>query len=196
VDNPPPVQPRMTREMRRLEGFYNTAATAYANQVRNQSEETKLEEPEGELITQEMLGVAMVTTKEYENMIDRYSMMIDTMQEEDMAMSAMAMDYDKVDPIKSKDMLKRTQKFNEAWNHPDPWVRKKRREAILKELLKMKQNKVWRIIQRSEMDAGRECIKCKWVFEIKRDETFRARLVACGYSQVPGVDFQESLFAK
>jgi hypothetical protein len=66
VDNPPPVQPRMTREMRRLEGLYNPAATAYMNQVRNQPEETKLYEPEGELVTQEMLGVAMVTTKEYE----------------------------------------------------------------------------------------------------------------------------------
>jgi Reverse transcriptase (RNA-dependent DNA polymerase) len=42
------------------------------------------------------------------------------------------------------------------------------------------------------MQPGRVCIKYKWVFDIKRDGTFRARLVACGYSQVPGVDFQES----
>ena len=34
-------------------------------------------------------------------------------------------------------------------------------------------------------------MKHKWVFEIKRNGTFRARLVACGYSQVPGVDFEE-----
>jgi Reverse transcriptase (RNA-dependent DNA polymerase) len=71
-------------------------------------------------------------------------------------------------------------------------VRKKWRDAILKELLKMKQSKVWRIIKRRDMNPGRECVKCKWVFNIKHDGTFRARSVACGYSQVLGVDFQES----
>jgi hypothetical protein len=149
---PPPMQPKMTREMRRLEGFYNPAATAYMNQVRNQPEETKMDEPMGDLITQEMLGVVMVTTKEYEPMIDRYAMIIDETQEEDIAMSAMVIDYDKVDPMKFKDMFKCPQKFNEAWNHPDPWIRKKWREAILKELLKMKQNKVWRIIKRGDIE--------------------------------------------
>ena len=34
-------------------------------------------------------------------------------------------------------------------------------------------------------------MKHKWVFEIKRNGVFRSRLVACGYSQVPGVDFQD-----
>jgi Reverse transcriptase (RNA-dependent DNA polymerase) len=126
-------------------------------------------------------------------MIDRYSMMIDAMQEDYIAMSAMVMDYDKIDQIKFKDMFKCPQKFNEAWNHTDPWVQKKWRESNTKRALKNEMAYgVWRIIKRNEMDGGRECIKCKWVFEIKRDRTFRARLVACGYWQVPGVDFQES----
>jgi hypothetical protein len=30
------------------------------------------------------------------------------------------------------------------------------------------------------------------MFKIKRNGMFRAQLVACGYSQVPGVNFQES----
>ena len=42
------------------------------------------------------------------------------------------------------------------------------------------------------MKENRRCIKSKWVFDIKQDGTFRARLVACGYSQVPGIDFEES----
>jgi len=39
---------------------------------------------------------------------------------------------------------------------------------------------------------GRRCIKPTWVFKIKRDGIFRARLVTCGYSQIPGVDFTEN----
>lgn len=49
-----------------------------------------------------------------------------------------------------------------------------------------------KVVKRRTIPAGRKCIKYKWIFEIKRDGTFKARLVACGYSQVPGVDFQES----
>ena len=32
----------------------------------------------------------------------------------------------------------------------------------------------------------------KWVFKIKLNGVYRARLVACGYSQIPGVDFTEN----
>ena len=34
-------------------------------------------------------------------------------------------------------------------------------------------------------------MKHKWVFKVKRNRIHRARLVACGYSQIPGLDFQE-----
>lgn len=55
----------------------------------------------------------------------------------------------------------------------------------------MEERKVWRKIKQSEMEKGRRCVKHKWVLEIKRSGIFRARLVACGYSQIPGVDFTQ-----
>jgi hypothetical protein len=55
----------------------------------------------------------------------------------------------------------------------------------------MKEKKVYEKICKSELPNGRTCIKNKWVFKIKRNGIFRALLVACGYSQVPEVDFQE-----
>ena len=81
--------------------------------------------------------------------------------------------------------------FDEAWNHKSPFQRAKWRAAITKELTKMEQYKVWKIVKRNTIPANRRLVKCKWVLEIKRNGVFRARLVACGYSQVAGVDFEE-----
>jgi Reverse transcriptase (RNA-dependent DNA polymerase) len=59
----------------------------------------------------------------------------------------------------------------------------------------MKSRNVWDVISKEEVPKGRSCIKCKWIFKIKRNGVFRARLVACGYSQIHGVDFNESFAA-
>jgi hypothetical protein len=82
--------------------------------------------------------------------------------------------------------------YKEAWNHPDKVQREKWREAIGKEFRDMSDRKVWKKIKRSEMPQGRRCVKHKWVMKIKRTGIFRARLVACGYSQIPGVDFTDN----
>ncbi|CAJ1934699.1 unnamed protein product, partial [Cylindrotheca closterium] len=86
---------------------------------------------------------------------------------------------------------KEPKNFQEAWNHPDKYQRDKWREAIRKEFCDMIRRGVWRKMKRRDLPYGRRCIKCKWVFKIKRNGVFRSRLVACGYSQIPGVDFTE-----
>jgi hypothetical protein len=84
--------------------------------------------------------------------------------------------------------------FDEAYNHSDLDSRTKWRSAINKELLKeMNMRGVWKKISKSEMSVGRRCVKRKWVFNIKRNGVFRAQLMACGYSQVPGLDFNDSV---
>ena len=122
--------------------------------------------------------------------IDKYGANFETMNDTGLA-APKTIDYTKVDPSKYKDIFNDPTSFDEAWNHPDPFQRMKWREAILKEFKKMNEQKVWKKIKGSEMPSGRRCVKHKWVFLIKRNGTFRARLVACGYSQIPGIDFND-----
>jgi Reverse transcriptase (RNA-dependent DNA polymerase) len=56
----------------------------------------------------------------------------------------------------------------------------------------MKSKNLWETIKKEEFPVGRRTIKCKWIFKIKRNGIFRARLIACGYSQIPGIEFNKS----
>ena len=51
---------------------------------------------------------------------------------------------------------------------------------------------VWRKIDRAKIPENRRLIGNKWVFKIRRDCTYRARLVALGYSQIPGIDYKSN----
>ena len=51
---------------------------------------------------------------------------------------------------------------------------------------------VWRKIDKVKIPETRRLIGDKWVFKIKRDGTYSARLVAMGYSQIPGVDYTDN----
>ena len=83
-------------------------------------------------------------------------------------------------------------KFSEAWNHPDPVMREKWREAIKKEFGDMTIRSVWKVVPLKSIPKDRHLIGCKFVFKIKRDGRCRARLCAQGFTQIPGVDFTES----
>jgi Reverse transcriptase (RNA-dependent DNA polymerase) len=51
---------------------------------------------------------------------------------------------------------------------------------------------VWEVIKNEDIPKYRRTIKCKWIFKVKQNGVFQARLVACGYSQIPEIDFNES----
>ena len=82
--------------------------------------------------------------------------------------------------------------FQEAWCYPIENERERWRIATRKETRSMIERGVWRKTDRMKIPNNRRLIGNKWLFEIKRDGTYRARLVALGYSQIPGVDYTDN----
>lgn len=67
-------------------------------------------------------------------------------------------------------------------------------EAMKAEIQALEENKIWKIVQ---LPPGKSPIGCKWVFKVKYQangtiERFKARLIAKGYNQHEGVDYQET----
>ncbi|CAL9025353.1 unnamed protein product [Prunus brigantina] len=73
---------------------------------------------------------------------------------------------------------------------PDPlW-----QQAMKVELDALQHNKTWSLVP---LPAGQKPIGCKWVYKIKYHsdgtiERYKARLVAKGYTQLEGIDYQET----
>ena len=82
--------------------------------------------------------------------------------------------------------------FQEAWHHPIENERDSWRTAIRKEIRSMIERGFWRKTDRKNIPNNRRLIGNKSVFKMKRDGTYRARLVALGYSQIPGVDYTDN----
>nr|GFA80778.1 retrovirus-related Pol polyprotein from transposon TNT 1-94 [Tanacetum cinerariifolium] len=66
--------------------------------------------------------------------------------------------------------------------------------AMQEELDQFARLKVWRLVPRPE---GKSIIKTKWIFKTKKDKSSlvirnKARLVAVGYSQQEGIDYDET----
>jgi Reverse transcriptase (RNA-dependent DNA polymerase) len=47
------------------------------------------------------------------------------------------------------------------------------------------------VFKLTNLPKGRKTIGCRWVFDVKSDGCKKARLVAQGFSQVEGIDFNE-----
>nr|GFA00877.1 retrovirus-related Pol polyprotein from transposon TNT 1-94 [Tanacetum cinerariifolium]GFA67896.1 retrovirus-related Pol polyprotein from transposon TNT 1-94 [Tanacetum cinerariifolium] len=66
--------------------------------------------------------------------------------------------------------------------------------AMQEELDQFARLKVWKLVPRPE---GKSVIKTKWIFKNKKDESSlvirnNARIVAVGYSQQEGIDYDET----
>ncbi|KAK8583782.1 hypothetical protein V6N13_109180 [Hibiscus sabdariffa] len=81
--------------------------------------------------------------------------------------------------------------YQEAVSSPDSekWL-----EAMRSEMDSMSENQVWTLVEPPE---GIKPIGCKWVFKKKTDmdgnvQTYKGRLVAKGFRQIHGVDYDET----
>ena len=83
--------------------------------------------------------------------------------------------------------------FQEAWHYPIKSDRNNWRAAIRKEIRSMINKGVWRKTDKAKIPKNRRLIGNEWLFKIKRDGTYRARLDALGYSQIPGVDYTDNI---
>jgi Reverse transcriptase (RNA-dependent DNA polymerase) len=62
------------------------------------------------------------------------------------------------------------------------------------EIKSMDQNQVWDLV---DLPSGSKKVGCKWIFKIKRDskgknERYKARLIAKGFTQKEDIDFNET----
>jgi hypothetical protein len=64
---------------------------------------------------------------------------------------------------------------------------------MLEELRALEKNKTWDLVK---LPVGKKAVSCKWVFTVKHTregkvERYKAGLVARGYSQTYGIDYDE-----
>ena len=72
--------------------------------------------------------------------------------------------------------------------------------AMEKEISDLIKHDTWELISIDEVPKGRNIVKSRFVYTIKHNrdgtiERFKARFVACGYSQVKGIDFTSTFSA-
>lgn len=67
------------------------------------------------------------------------------------------------------------------------------KQAMMEEVQSFNENETWELV---DLPTDKTIVECKWVFKIKYDSknqsSYRARLVAKGYTQKKGVDYDET----
>ena len=205
---------RLIRELARLGTSYNEDASKMLDEAKEQNEKLNLafEEQElgnigiDEVFKRELAflvsdGAMEMKSSENSKETNPYFVRSDATDDELMDILEAAMNNKSFSEREREGWMKnvilrmkerKPTNFREAWDHPNERMRTRWRAGIHKEFRDMINRGVWRRMKRRDIPQGRQCIKNKWVFEIKRNGIFRPRLVACGYSQIPGVDFTES----
>ena len=76
--------------------------------------------------------------------------------------------------------------FQEAMrlSFADDW-----RDACQYEIDALAKNGTWML---TDLPAGQKAVRSKWVFKRKADGRFRTRLVAKGFTQIQGIDYNET----
>ncbi|CAN1152028.1 Retrovirus-related Pol polyprotein from transposon TNT 1-94, partial [Linum perenne] len=101
--------------------------------------------------------------------------------------------YDRLNPtykafITTLDNERVPDNIHEALNNP------KWREAVRDEIQALEKNNTWSLVM---LPPGKKTVDCKWIFSIKYKadgsiERFKARLVARGFTQSYGIDYEET----
>ena len=91
----------------------------------------------------------------------------------------------------TKDELEEPATFKEALASQQ---KAKWEEAMRAEICSLQDNNVWELV---ELPGGRKPVGSKWVFKVKTNEDgdvkrYKARLVAQGFTQVKGADYDKT----
>ena len=83
----------------------------------------------------------------------------------------------------------RPMKYNEAMSMPDAdkWA-----EAVEEEYKRMLDNKVWTVVDRSEVPKGAKVLSSTWAMKKKSNGKHRARIYARGFEQIDGQHYDEN----
>lgn len=95
---------------------------------------------------------------------------------------------------KYQQCVKKAENEHEPANYNEAIAHKEWKEAMSEELNALNKNKTWDLVQ---LPQNRRPIGSKWVYKIKYKsdgmvERYKARLVARGFSQIEGIDYNET----